>query len=438
MGLKQYKAKRKLQRTPEPCGGKQAGPHALRFVVQRHKASHLHCDFRLEMDSVLKNWAAPKGPSLDSADKRLAMMVEDQPYDYKDFHGVIPEGNYGAGIVEIWDQGTYRPEDLPRGKDAEHVLQHALGKGSLKIELKGRKLKGGFALVHLNKGEGNSWLLIIHRDAHAVADYGSEEHTPARPPINKALAREGQGLNEADRSFQRSGKALRPHGGNVCGAPPVPRAVKLVLTTLSDTAFDDPGWIFEIKWYGYRAIAETGGKGLRLYSRNGLSFKEAYPAIMADLVRITEHTVLDGEISAMDDEGRPDFQLLQHAGSSPSTPLVYQVFDLLEHQGRDLRELPQIKRKEMLRAALADSDHVRYCDHVDGRGKAFFEAVERQDLEGMIAKWKDAPYREGKRSTAWLKVKHQRTQEVVIGGYTAPRDSRKYFGALLLGIHDKG
>src|SRR5690606_29029119 len=224
----------------------------------------------------------------------------------------------------------------------------------------------------------------------------------------------------------------------VRGAPMRGGYVKPMLATLADAPFDDPDWIFEIKWDGYRAIAETGGKDLRLYSRNGRSFKKAYPAVEEDLERVERKLVLDGEITAMDEEGRPDFQRLQLAANDPGTALVYNVFDLLERDGEDLRQLPLIERKQLLQESLPTSAHVRYSDHVEARGLAFFEAAKEQDLEGIMAKRKEGRYLEGKRSTGWLKIKHHNEQEVVIGGWTAPRNSRQHFGALLLGTYENG
>ncbi len=460
MGLQKYRQKRDLKKTPEPGGGKSAVPGKLAFVIQRHKASHLHYDFRLEMEGVLKSWAVPKGPSMDPSDKRLAMMVEDHPYDYKDFKGVIPAGNYGAGIVEIWDHGTYEPLEVAKGKDATNILLSQLRKGSLKFRMKGRKLKGEFALVRLRKADENSWLLIKHRDAYAIDGYDSEDQTPKSSPINKALAKEGKGKakkravvkssskDTIERGSARTSKSAsaeaRPkatqrtkHYAKAAGAK-VRGAMKPMLATLVQEPFDDADWIFEIKWDGYRAIAETGVKELRLYSRNGLSFKDAYPAVSEDLQRINRHMVLDGEITAMDDQGRPNFQLLQHASSEPDTALVYNVFDLLELDGKDLRNKTLAERKKLLKDALPSSDHVKYCDHVDARGKEFFAVAKEQDLEGVIAKRKDGRYLEGKRSSGWLKIKNHRSQEAVIGGWTAPRNSRKHFGALLLGVYEKG
>lgn len=460
MGLEKYRAKRDLERTPEPAGAKAKVKNApLIFVVQRHKASHLHYDFRLEMRGTLKSWAVPKGPSMAPTDKRLAMMVEDHPYDYKDFSGVIPEGNYGAGIVEIWDRGTYAPLDLPKGKDPETFLMSMLHKGSIKIILKGRKLKGEFALVGM-KGEEKSWLLIKHRDRHAVDSYNSEDETPKNSPINKALAVNGKAAKNAKhkpataqrtarvaRTAAASAVAIPPKRFSVRGmgsAPKVKDPIRPMLASADMEPFDDPDWLFEIKWDGYRAIAETG-KELRLYSRNGLSFLEAYADVSDELRRMKKRMVLDGEIVAINANDRPDFQLLQHASQEPSTHVVYYVFDLLELGGKDLTDLPLAERKKKLHAVLKVSSsrtkgngmHVRYCDHVVERGTDFFTAAVQQDLEGIIGKRADSTYQQGVRGRDWVKIKNHHTQEAVIGGYTAPRNSRKHFGALLLGVYEK-
>jgi len=464
MGLKTYRAKRDLKITPEPGGAETKKDGPLIFVVQRHKASHLHYDFRLEVRGVLKSWAVPKGPSLDPADKRLAMMVEDHPFDYKDFKGVIPEGNYGAGIVEIWDHGTYTPLDLPKGKNAETELMHAIHSGSLKVVLKGRKLKGEFAMVRMKKAGENAWLLIKHRDKYAVEGYDSEEETPKSSPINKALAKDDKQVKKKSAGSKAKAKkkpvkvqapkkkkttpqpaasatkasVRRLHLPGLANASKVKGPVKPMLATLAEDPFDDDEWLFEIKWDGYRAVAETNGKSTRLYSRNGLSFLDAYPAITNELQAIKKKMILDGEIIAVNEHGHPDFQLLQHAAKDPSTAIAYQVFDILELDGQDLSDLPLVERKKILLEALPESDHIRYCDHVEKRGKEFFTVVKAQELEGVIAKRMDGLYMKGLRSKGWLKIKNHRSQEVVIGGWTAPRNSRKHFGALLLGVYDTG
>jgi len=464
MSLTKYRAKRDLKKTPEPSGGatKKDGP--LIFVVQRHKASHLHYDFRLEVRGVLKSWAVPKGPSLDPADKRLAMMVEDHPYDYKDFKGVIPEGNYGAGIVEIWDHGTYTPLGLPKGKDAETALMHGIKSGSVKVVLKGRKLKGEFALVRMKKAGEKAWLLIKHRDEYAVDGYDSETETPKSSPINKALAKQekhvkkrtvgpktsakkkptNDGPSTKKKSTQRASasankaSARRVQLPGLAHASKIKNGVKPMLATLGEESFDDDEWLFEIKWDGYRAVAETNGKNTRLYSRNGLSFLDAFPAVAKDLQTIKKKMILDGEVIAVNEHGHPDFQLLQHAAKEPSTAIAYQVFDIIELDGKDLSDLPLLERKKILQKELPKSDHIRYCDHVKERGKEFFKVVKAQDLEGVIAKRMDGRYLKGVRSKSWLKIKNHHSQEVVIGGWTAPRNSRKHFGALLLGVYDGG
>lgn len=447
MGLRTYHAKRDLSTTPEPGGAITRKDGPLVFVIQRHKASHLHYDLRLEVRGVLKSWAVPKGPSMDPADKRLAMLVEDHPYDYKDFKGVIPEGNYGAGIVEIWDKGTYVPLGLPKGKNADTYMMSAIRKGSVKVVLKGRKLKGEFALVRMAKAGENAWLLIKHRDKHAIDGYDSEQVTTKSSPINKALAREtkagkakrtsrskpAKGKTIAAKATATSARKLRLPGLGI--ARKVKKPVKPMLATLGKEPFDDKDWLFEIKWDGYRSIAETSKSGVRLYSRNGLSFADAYSEVRDHLRRIKKNMVLDGEIIALDDSGKPDFQLLQHASKKPGTAIQYQVFDLLNLEGKDLRALPLIERKTRLRKELPESDHIRYCDHVEERGKEFFELIKEQELEGLIAKWKESSYAEGTRSRSWLKIKNHRSQEAVIGGFTAPRNSRSHFGALLLGVY---
>ncbi len=456
MGLQQYRAKRDLKRTPEPAGTKsKKARSSLIFVVQRHKASHLHYDFRLEVRGVLKSWAVPKGPSMAPVDKRLAMMVEDHPYDYKDFAGVIPEGNYGAGIVEIWDHGTYEPLEMRAGEDPESMLVRMIHKGSVKIRLKGRKLKGEFALVRFH-GQEKSWLLIKHRDAHAVEEYNSEDETPKNSPINKALAARGKARGRkvkppsGTKSTQSASVSTSAAPTAVLASPKrftlrgmgsaakVADPIKPMLASHDIPAFNDADWIFEIKWDGYRAIAETGGKTVRLYSRNGLSFLEAYPDVAAELRTMKHKMVLDGEIVALNDKGRPEFQLLQHAALEPSTHLVYYIFDLLELNGNDVTGLPLLQRKELLRKALKDGAHVRYCDHMEKRGEDFFRKAVEQDLEGIIGKRSDSTYAKGVRSKSWVKIKNHKGQEAVIGGYTAPRNGRKHFGALLLGVYDKG
>ncbi|MCF3108346.1 DNA ligase D [Niabella sp. CC-SYL272] len=433
--LKKYQQKRDFKETPEPRGTSATSEkRALHFVIQRHAASRLHYDFRLEMDGVLKSWAVPKGPSLNPTDKRLAMMVEDHPYDYQYFEGTIPEGNYGAGEVEIWDKGTYEAlEKQPRKKE-ETVLLQALKNGSLKFILHGQKLKGEFALVRMkNNQEDNAWLLLKHRDAYAVdTPYDAEAHVKKKSKVTTAVLEKKAKKNKTIASAT-SGK--RPAAAT--NPKKYSRFIKPMLATLSSRPFNDKDWIFEIKWDGYRAIAETG-KEFRFYSRNGLNFSGRYPVLAEALQQQEQDMIIDGEIVAYNDAGLPDFQTLQYYGEHPDVPIIYHVFDLLYLNGHRTEELPLLQRKELLKQALVENDWVRYCDHIMAEGVPFFKMIQKKNLEGMIAKRSDSHYAEGKRSAAWLKIKHHHTEEVVIAGYTAPRGSRKKFGALILGRYQDG
>ncbi len=427
--LSTYRAKRDLDRTPEPGGSKKAPKQDRKiFVIQRHKATRLHYDVRLEMEGVLKSWAVPKGPSLDPRDRRLAMMVEDHPYDYKDFEGLIPPGNYGAGIVEIWDKGFYEPIDANGRTISEDRILKDLENGSIKFRLHGRKLKGEFALVRMQKNKaGNAWLMIKHRDENAVAGYDSEDHVARDSPINKALNRAGKPARKPA-AKRKSSTARSP--GKKASEP-----IRPMLAKLHDQPFDDDDWLFEVKWDGYRAIAETGSD-VRLYSRNGNSFAAAYPDVVRSLGRLKDELVIDGEVVALDPNGLPTFQGLQNALDDRTIHIVYYAFDLLRINGEDLTALPLIERKERLQKAVPTDEHLRYSDHIIGEGRSFFAITADKGLEGIMAKKMDSPYLPGRRSSEWLKLKHHQGQEVIIGGYTEPRGSRDHFGSLLLGVHE--
>ncbi|HEY5999793.1 MAG TPA: non-homologous end-joining DNA ligase [bacterium] len=394
--LKAYEAKRRFGRTPEPPPGRGGRPgKRLAFVVQKHAARALHYDLRLELGGVLKSWAVPKGPSLDPKVRRLAVMVEDHPLEYGDFEGIIPKGNYGAGSVAIWDRGTYRHPEAATGADGERALAAGLRKGDLKFVLEGEKLRGEFALVKTAKDD-TSWLLIKKRDRFAA------------PALE--------------------------------GAPPapLPRRMRPMLAATADKPFDDPDWLFEVKWDGYRAVAEVERGRVVLRSRNLLPLNARFPAIAEALEKIGGDAVLDGEIVVLDARGRPDFQLLQNRRSSRAGHLVYYVFDLPYFEGRDLTGLPLVRRKEILEGILPRSPLVRFSEHVRGEGRLFFDAVRTQGLEGIMAKHAQSPYRPGTRSSQWLKVKTRLTQEAVIAGFTAPRGARRHFGALVLGAFAEG
>lgn len=440
MALSLYKKKRNFEETPEPTGGSSKEKNKLIFVIQRHKASHLHYDFRLELDGVLKSWAVPKGPSLFPGDKRLAMMVEDHPYDYKDFAGVIPSG-YGAGIVEIWDKGTYTDLEESDYKTAIKNLRAGLKAGNLKIKMKGKKLKGEFALVKL-KGKGeNSWLLLKHKDEFAVENgYNAEEETPANSPINKWLKQNGKEVAVANKSTSKKkalAKKVVPKDPAMADKPSTRKLVEYIPAMLAketSKAFSSADWLYEIKWDGYRAIAEVNNTEVQLYSRNGNSFLQSYPLVVNELKKLKLNAVLDGEIVVLNEEGNPDFQKLQHYLEHTNYPIQYYVFDLLEVNGEKLYQLPLIERKQRLEKLLKKNDVIKFSDHVLEQGVPFFDAAKAKDLEGVMAKKIDSLYYPGKRTNEWLKIKHHKSEEAIICGFTAPRGGRQYFGALVLGM----
>lgn len=418
--LSKYNQKRDFAQTSEPEGKvRRAKTKQLQFVVQKHDASHLHYDFRLEIDGVLKSWAVPKGPSLNPHYKRLAMMTEDHPFDYRTFEGVIPEGNYGAGEVIVWDNGTYQMVNDKDGKPKDPIksLEH----GHLDFILKGKKLAGRFTLVKKGKEyEDNAWLLIKTKDDQATDDDITERVESVLS--NKVLSR--------DRSAV--------HDLNAAPTAPLPQAVKPMLATLVKEPFDDAEWLFEIKWDGYRAIGSWDGRHESLYSRNNIDFSSKYPPVYEALRQLNHKVVLDGEIVAVDDEGRSKFVWLQNYGREPQGSLAYYVFDILWCDGHDVRDWPLIKRKALLKEILGDNDRLRYSDHIVGKGGDFFEMAKQRQLEGIMAKRCDSRYIEDYRSKQWLKVKTHLRQEVVIGGYTEPRGSRKHLGALVMGVYEDG
>ena len=429
MPLEDYKQKRDFSKTSEPKSSLKANKpgkkdkESLIFVIQRHDARRLHYDFRLEVEGVLKSWAVPKGPSLNPRDKRLAIMVEDHPFDYRTFEGTIPKGNYGAGEVIIWDEGTYEPLEQIVGMSNEEILLQGLRKGSLKIVMNGEKLKGEFAMVKMNTAkEENAWLLIKHKDEYSVKhDYDAEDHITPR----KQKVTEFQTTASKKQKFQKQ-KKLNDF-------------IKPMLASKGKEPFNDDKWIFEIKWDGYRAIADLREKNdLQLYSRNGISFLGRFLDIQTDLHKQKHEMIIDGEIVAYNDKGEPSFQLIQHFAESPSTHTVYHVFDLIYLNGHSTRDLTLLERKELLKEALVETDHVKYCDHIKNDGVDFYQAILKSNIEGIMAKKKTSIYIDGKRSEDWLKIKNNQTDEAVIVGYTEPKGSRKYFGSLILGRYNKG
>ena len=437
MPLEEYNKKRKFDDTPEPEGEVQKNEGKLIFVIQRHSASRLHYDFRLEMDGVLKSWAVPKGPSLNPQDKRLAMMTEDHPYSYKDFEGTIPEGNYGGGEVEIWDSGTYEPLEKVEGKSDDLIMRHELHKESLKFVLHGKKLKGEFALVKIkNSKDGNAWLLIKHKDKFALDEYDSEEHVLKKSKVT--LREENRPSKKKLKTPAKESKTFRNYTPALIGEKKLKDFIKPMLAQSEEKAFDHKDWVFEIKWDGYRAVADLRGKEIQLYSRNGLSYYDKFSKITKALDDQTHQMVLDGEIVAFNSEGKPDFQTLQKIGENPDLAMTYQVFDLLWLNGHSTENLTLIQRKELLKEALIENEVIKYCEHIQEKGIDFFDQIKKMDLEGMIAKKADSTYSEGVRSSDWLKIKFQNTDDVLICGFTEPNGGRKNFGAIILGTYIDG
>jgi bifunctional non-homologous end joining protein LigD len=438
MELTEYISKREFDKTPEPKPDSVRNGGRLMFVVHKHAARNLHYDLRLQLEGTLKSWAVPRGPSLDPSSKRLAVMVEDHPLDYKDFEGVIPEGNYGAGSVIIWDRGFYHHPSAGDDKENEKLLLEGLRKGDMKFVLEGEKLHGEFALVKTGK-DGKSWLLLKKKDRYANTGEVLKENrsVSSHKTLEEML---GAGTTRSFRQKKltqiRSHEAMESEDLKEAPFKPMPHGIRPMLSTTVKEPFDHPEWIFEVKWDGYRAVAEIRGDGVSLYSRNGISFDKKFHPIVESLRTFRFEAVLDGEIVVVDDEGRPDFQALQHYQGTGNDHLMYYVFDLLYFQGHDLTNQPLLRRKELLKKILPSGPRIRYSDHIVRDGVLYFTVVREKGLEGIIAKHSQSTYEIGKRSRQWLKMKTRLTQEGVIAGFTESGEGRKYFSALVLGVFE--
>jgi bifunctional non-homologous end joining protein LigD len=466
MALEKYRQKRDPSVTPEPFGGKSRNKNKLMFVIQKHDASRLHYDFRLEMGGVLKSWAVPKGPSTDPKTKRLAMMVEDHPFDYRHFEGIIPKGEYGGGTVIVWDEGTYEPIEEIKGKKAqEKALLQQLKSGSLKIRLHGNKLNGEYALVKTHGMGENGWLLIKHKDDYAsVKDITKQdksvlsgktiaqmekdsskvwkngrEQDIKSPPKKAAKKKTVAETEEILEDAVETDKAPGPDAGALLKKAPrtkMPTGIKPMKATLVDEPFNDPDWIYEVKWDGYRAIASIGKKGVSLISRNNIPFDKYYP-INDALKGWKVNAVIDGEILVINNKGISDFSALQNWRSEADGNLVYYVFDILWYEGKNLMDLQLKERLAILKEVLpATDDHIRQSQTFEARGIDFFDAAEKIGLEGIMAKKADSAYTSDLRSKEWLKIKVQRRQEVVIAGFTKNEGTSKSFSALILGVYE--
>jgi bifunctional non-homologous end joining protein LigD len=432
-GLDAYRAKRHADRTPEPFGAEKARRPGL-FVVQQHAARRLHYDLRLEWGGVLLSWAVPKGPSLDPSEKRLAVRVEDHPVEYADFEGVIPEGNYGAGAVIVWDIGRWTPIEDPEA---------GLASGKLLFDLAGYKLGGRFTLVRTGgkkKPDSKEWLLIKKPDAWASDAPDAMEGSSVLSGLRIEERRDGSPrLERLAAEIADSGapqRALRVAD------------VRPMLAERMDAPFSDPEWLFEVKVDGYRMLgAREEGEGL-LFTRNGRPAAARFPEIARSLASLPlDHVILDGEIAVTDAEGRPRFGLLQRRAALErardieaavvASPVTWFVFDLLAFEGYDLRGQPLSQRKQWLERFLPANGPLRVTPHFVGRGEDVWAEIQSRGLEGMVAKRADSPYRAG-RSPWWKKLRGLQSDDFVIVGFTAPRGGRTGFGALHLASHVDG
>jgi bifunctional non-homologous end joining protein LigD len=440
MPLERYSEKRRFDRTPEPPPHSGAPePHPLQFCVQRHHATHLHYDLRLEVDGVLKSWAVPKGPTLDPAHKRLAMMVEDHPIEYGSFEGVIPKGNYGAGSVMLWDRGTYQLlGQIP--------VEEQLAKGDFKFHLYGEKLRGDFALVRTKRGKGNEWLLLKKKDSFAQPGWDTEDHARS---VASGLTQEeiAHGLTEEKDSAPAvtPAKALAKIPGAQKSLMPENVAPMLAQIGKGDPPSGDE-WLYEIKWDGVRALCYIDHGELRMVSRNGNRMDRQYPELSVLPHQIdAKQAILDGEIAALDARGVPSFERLQQrimvadAGAialmTRHHPVVLFLFDLLYVDGYDLRGAPLAERKRLLKELLKPNEVVRYSEHFAGTGADLLAAAKQQGIEGIVGKRASSMY-EARRSGDWVKYKVFNSDSFVLCGFT--KGERDHFGALVLGIYDGG
>ncbi|MDT3401302.1 DNA ligase D [Mucilaginibacter terrae] len=469
MSLEKYNEKRDFSKTKEPKAGKSKDKEHLMFVIQKHDATRLHYDLRLEMEGVLKSWAVPKGPSTDPTVKHLAMRVEDHPFDYRSFEGIIPKGEYGGGTVIVWDQGYYEPIEEIKGKKAQekHLLKQ-LEAGSVKIRLFGEKLKGEFALVKTKGMEGDSWLLIKHKDEFTSRkDITQLDKSVLSGKTIAQMEKTGDkvwknGHEETVRNTKTKGKqTAEPDTApdeqlaekvetealpdlsvdSILKKAPksdVPKGIKPMKATLVDEPFDNPDWLYEVKWDGYRSLAYVTKNDVELISRNNIPFSKYYPIV--DLLKQWKtDAVIDGELVVLNDQGLSDFGALQNWRSEADGHLVYYVFDILWYKGKNLMELPLVQRQAVLKEILPVQDErIRQSQSFRANGVEFFDAAERIGLEGIMAKKAESTYTSDLRSREWLKIKVQRRQEVVIAGFTRNEGTNKPFSALILGVYDNG
>jgi len=452
--LATYNAKRDFKRTPEPAGKAEHSAEGNLFIVQKHAATRLHWDFRLEVDGVLKSWAVTKGPSLDPDDKRLAVRTEDHPLSYARFEGIIPEGEYGGGSVMLWDQGSWEPVEGKSAKDIE--------KGHLHFRLSGERMKGEWLLVRMKLRPGEkreNWLLRKIADNEAgsgddLVERGLTSVLTGRTMAQIAADRKGtQSLaGKKGKDFNAAMEAAASHNAKAAKRPAkrakeaaLPRFQPVQLATLVDDVPSGNGWMHEIKFDGYRALIAAKGGEVKVFTRSGLDWSEKFQPLVAAIAALDlPPCLIDGEIVAYDKAGNPDFSALQnvlkrgHGAQGPGDSFAFHAFDLLSLDGQDLKPLPNIERKERLEALLGQAQApIHVADHVIGAGEKLFAAMCKAGQEGIIAKRIDAPYR-GDRTRNWVKVKCTLRQEFVILGWTRSSARGRPFSSLLLGQKEGG
>jgi bifunctional non-homologous end joining protein LigD len=417
MPLKRYREKRDFSKTPEPLGKKARAGRI--FVVQKHEARRTHYDLRLECEGVLKSWAVPKGFSTDPKVKHLAVMVEDHPLDYASFEGVIPEGEYGAGPVMVWDAGKYQVSWEGKVLSDKQIMEK-LARGELSVEFFGRKLKGVYILI---KRDGKQWLLFKKKDEYAGSESSWDENSVL---TNRTMEQIENNLSISKPEIDLSGLPKRKS------------VLKPMLAETAPEAFDNKDWIFEVKWDGYRVLAECDHGRVRLNSRNQKDYTDTFSQVANDLKALDLNAVLDGEVTVLDEKGRPDFQRLQNHVKELTEHTVYFIFDILSLDGKDLTGVPLSERRRILEALIRSMPHVRLSQSIPENGKEFYRSAIAQGLEGVMAKKIDSKYWPGKRSVNWLKIKSKKTEDIVICGWNDLKTGAKGIGSLILGRYVEG
>lgn len=404
MDLKDYNKKRDFSKTPEP-EGEVTTTDAHRFVIQRHNARKLHYDLRLEINGTLKSWAVPKGPSMNPNDKRLAVRTEDHPITYLHFHGTIPKGNYGAGEMIIWDAGTFEIDRT----ELDMPAHEQLAKGNLKLVFHGKKIKGNFALVKTgNRYSKESWLLIKKKDVYATdLYYDAEAFVP-----------------KSGTKTKKHSKTIKPY-----------TILQPMLASASKEIFNDPDWLYELKWDGYRILAHISEKGVLLQSRNGINLNTKFPKLANELEGIDHDSILDGEVVVLDEHGVSQFGELQNYPDANGV-LRFYVFDMLYLNGYSMLDLPLTDRKKLIPEVIEGLEITQYCDHIEGMGTALFDKATAAGMEGVMAKHKDSTYAPAARTEKWLKIKSVESIDALICGYTDSVGGGAAFGSLILGIRE--